>query len=174
MHSELTRIRFPQSLFPALRRRLLADPTREAFAVLFAQRHSIAGATIYRVVDVHYPRANDYDSRGQAHLRIHRAYIRERLAEVQHRADVDTLIDVHTHPFSPSGANFSAVDDRDEKTFAEWLSDTVDELHFASIVLSRSDYAARDWQTVEGIAMPRHAEIRTQILAENWPDAVAS
>ena len=174
MHSELTRIRFPQSLFPALRRRLLADPTREAFAVLFAQRHSIAGATIYRVVDVHYPQASDYGSRGQAHLRIHRTYILERLAELQHRGDVDTLMDVHTHPFSPSGASFSAVDDRDEKTFAEWLSATVEELHYASIVLSHSDYAARVWGTPDGVATPRHAQIRAQIIAEDWPDAVAA
>ncbi|WP_200388275.1 ThiF family adenylyltransferase [Thiocapsa imhoffii] len=163
------RLRFPQGLFAALREQLLADTERESFALLFGQRHRINTRTMVKIVDVCHPRPEDYESRGLAHLHLRREYVYDRLVEMQRRGDVDTLIDVHTHPFSERGAAFSVVDDRDEVLFHQWLNDTLDGIHYASIVLSRGDYSARLWEYEDGRPRARSARIKTQTILERWP-----
>ncbi len=167
------RIRFPQGEFAALRQRLLSDPTQESFALLFGQCHQVGDQTLIKVVGVCHPAAEDYDSQGLAHLRLKRDYVYARLVEMQQRGDVDTLIDVHTHPFSSHGVAFSGVDDRDEITFRQWLTGTLDNIHYASIVLSQSDYAARLWASDGERAVAQPVVIKTQTVLENWPCADA-
>ncbi|MBK1642528.1 hypothetical protein CKO12_11690 [Chromatium okenii] len=163
------RIRFPQGEFAALHTRLLSDPTQEAFALLFGQRHQLGDQTIIKIVAAAYPTVDDYRSQGLAHLRLKREYVYDRLIELQHRSDVDTIIDVHTHPFSPHGVAFSGVDDRDEIAFHQWLTETLDDVHYASIVLSQSDYAARLW-TLDQYqqSYPQPAWVKTQTVPECW------
>lgn len=168
------RIRFPQAMFPELRHSLLADPSREAFALLFGQYHQVGDWTLVKVVAVRYPGPEDYEGQGLAHLRLRREYVYDRLVEMQQRGDVDTMIDVHTHPFCPQGAAFSSVDDRDEIAFHRWLNDTLDDVHYGSIVLSQTDYAARLWEREAGRTEAHRAEVKTQILAEGWPEAGAA
>lgn len=163
------RLRFPHGLFAALREQLLADIERESFALLFGQLHRVGPHTLIKIVDVCHPRPEDYESRGLAHLHLRREYVYERLVEMQRRGDVDTLIDVHTHPFSERGAAFSVVDDRDEVLFHQWLNDTLDGVHYASIVLSRGDYSARLWEYENSRPRARSARIRTQTILERWP-----
>lgn len=167
-------IRFPQGMFPTVRRNLLADPSREAFALLYGQCHRVGDQTVIKVVESHYPRSEDYEGQASAHLRLQRQYVYDRLVEMQQRADVDTVIDVHTHPFCLGGAAFSGIDDDDEIAFHRWLTDTLDDVQYASIVLSRSDYAARLWERADGQPRPREAEVKTQVVAEGWPSAASA
>ena len=164
-------IRFPHTTFSALREQLLADPTREAFAVLLARREQVNDLEILRVVDSRVPSAADYRDRGLTHLRMESDFIHRLLAELTERADVDTLVDVHTHPFCPSGVAFSALDDADERRFLGFIHQHFDDLHYASIVLSQSDYAARRWHLLEDERHALDAEIRTQTAPEAWPRA---
>ena len=165
-------IRFPHTAFSALHGQLLADPGQEAFAVLLARREQVGEVEILRVVDQRIPTAADYRDRSLTHLRLDSGFIHRILAELTERADVDTLIDVHTHPFCPSGVAFSGRDDADEACFLTFLQQHFDGLHYASIVLSRSDYAARRWHLLEEChALP--AEVRTQTAVEGWPRAGA-
>ena len=164
------RIRFPQGEFARLRDRLLADPGRESFALLFGQREAAGDAVVIRVIDSHFPQPADYESRSLAHLRLRREYVYDRLVAMQARGGVDTLIDVHTHPFASRGAAFSGQDDADERAFHRWLTDTL-EVHYASLVLSRSDYAARGWERVGDVSHPRPARARAQTALEQWPCA---
>ncbi len=166
---DAVRIRFPQGELAALREQLLGDRSRESFALLFGQHHCIGDQRLIKVVGVCQPRAEDYESRGLAHLRLKRDYVYARLVEMQQRGDVNTLIDVHTHPFSPSGVTFSGVDDHDEIAFHQWLSKTLDDIHYASIVLSQSDYSARFWTQDDGDTTAHPARIKTQTVLENWP-----
>lgn len=168
------RIRFPQGMFPELRHNLLADPSREAFALLFGQYHKVGDCSLIKVVAIRHPGPGDYEGQGLAHLRLRREYVYDRLVEMQQRGDADTMIDVHTHPFCPQGAAFSSVDDRDEIAFHHWLNDTLDDMHYASIVLSQSDYAARLWEREAGRSAALPAEIKTQVVAESWPEASAA
>ncbi|MEA3643050.1 MAG: ThiF family adenylyltransferase [Lamprobacter sp.] len=165
-----TRIRFSQGAFAHLRQRLLADPSREAFGLLFGQREDAGDTTIIRVVASHFPMPEDYESRSLAHLRLRREYIYDRLVDMQKQGEADTLIDVHTHPFCAGGVQFSAHDDADERAFHHWLTEILD-LHYASLVLSRSDYAARLWERHEDRSTPRPARVDTQTALEQWPNA---
>ncbi len=165
------RIRFPQGAFASLRQRLLADPSQEAFALLFGRREMAGEGAIIRVIGSHFPQDGDYESRGLAHLRLRRQYIYDRLVEMRDKGEADTLIDVHTHPFSASAAAFSDQDDADERAFHRWLTDTLDDIHYASLVLSRSDYDARLWERCGAASLPRPARARAQAELEQWPCA---
>jgi molybdopterin/thiamine biosynthesis adenylyltransferase len=166
-------IRFPHGHFRALRARLLEDLDREAFAVLLARREVVEGRILLKVIEARHFTAADYESRSLAHVRPRREAIHRILAELRERFDVDALIDVHTHPFCSGGVAFSGLDDRDERDFCRWLAETFDAVHYASIVLSRGDYAARYWRMMDGAPVADPALIRTQTLPERWPDADA-
>jgi molybdopterin/thiamine biosynthesis adenylyltransferase len=171
MNPEPCSIRFPHGRFRALRARLLEDCERESFAVLLARREVVAESIILNVIDLRHFGPADYESRSLAHVRPRREAIHRLLAELQARHDVDTLIDVHTHPFCAGGVAFSGVDDADERRFCRWLDRTFDGIHYASIVLSRSDYAARLWRMESGRPAASIARIRTQTAPERWPAA---
>lgn len=162
-------LRFPQGMFTTLRERLLADLDHESFALLFGQFHRTDTRVTIKIVDVRFPRPEDYESRSRAHLCLRREYVYNCLVEMQQRGDVDTLIDVHTHPFSERGAAFSGVDDRDEVLFHRWLNDTLDGMHYASIVFSRGDYAARLWAFEKDRPRACPVRIKTQTALERWP-----
>lgn len=164
-------IRFPQGAFGDLRAELLDDTSRESFALLLGKREAAGPRHIVRVRDVLHPAPDDYRSQGIAHLGLEKAFVYGALAEVEGRHDVDTLIDVHTHPFSASGARCSGTDDRDERQFSAFLADRFEGVGFGSVVLSRSDYAARLWQPGNGAPRPLAAELRTQTPLEAWPAA---
>ena len=165
------RVRFPQGVFASLRDHLLRDTRQEAFALLFGRRESVGDNTVIRVIETHFPRSQDYENRGPAHLRLRRQFVYDRLVHMQQHGEADTVIDVHTHPFSASGVAFSGQDDADERAFHRWLTDTLDLIHYASIVLSRSDYAARVWERSGDQSQPQPARIRTQTVLEQWPCA---
>lgn len=164
-------IRFPQGMFAELRNYLLEDKSKEAFALIQARRENVGEQVILKVLGIRYPRSEDYESQGLTHLRLQREYIYRTLVEMQQQGEADTLIDVHTHPFTSTGVGFSGVDDRDEKTFHRWLTDTLDDVHYASIVLSQSDYSARLWERRKNRSLAIPAHIRTQTAGENWPSA---
>ena len=163
-----TLIRFPQGLFPGLRKQMLNDLSQETFALLLGKRTTADGCTIIKITGVHYPSQDDYISQGYASLRLKREYIYSRLVEMQQTGEADTLIDVHTHPFCCSGVAFSAVDDADEQNFHAWLNETLDDIHYASIVLSQTDYSARLWEQDDEKSVAHIVQIKTQIVSENW------
>jgi len=166
-------IRFPQGMFPELRNSLIADLERETFALLLGKRTVVDDMCVIKVVEVVHPAPDDYDDQSLMSLRLKREFVYRQLVRMQQQGDVDTLIDVHTHPFCRDGAAFSGVDDRDERDFARWLNDTLDDVGYASIVLSQSDYAARVWDMQDRHPVATPARVKTQIIAEAWPCADA-
>ncbi len=128
-----------------LRSRLLEDLSKEHFAVLLGKTQKIDGYTIITVVDLLFPAQSDYNQQSVAFLRIKKDFIHHALVELTGRYDVDTIIDVHTHPFTPASVSFSATDDGDEHTFFQFLHDRFEGLKYASIVFSQRRYSARVW-----------------------------
>src|SRR6266702_8865558 len=110
-------IKFKHGDLACLRGRLLEDLSREHFAVLLGKTRKINGYTIINVVDLLFPARSDYNHQSVAFLRIKKDFIHRALVELTSRYDVDTMIDVHTHPFSHGSVSFSATDDGDEQTF---------------------------------------------------------
>ncbi len=117
-------IKFKHGDLACLRERLLADLSREHFAVLLGKKQKINGYTIIKVIDLLFPAQSDYHHQSVALLRIKKEFIHQALVELTNRYDVDTIIDVHTHPFSQAGVAFSTTDDGDEKTFFRFLKET--------------------------------------------------
>ncbi|MEO6889205.1 MAG: ThiF family adenylyltransferase [Ktedonobacteraceae bacterium] len=164
-------IKFQHGALACLRARLLEDLSREQFAVLLGKTRQINGYTIITVVDILFPARSDYQHQSVAFLQIKKDFIHKALVELTSRYDVDTMIDVHTHPFSRASVAFSATDDGDERTFFRFLSTTFAGLHYASIVFSQSSYSARVWTRKSGSPVARKALLKTQTSPENIASA---
>src|SRR6266705_2724895 len=164
-------IKFKHGDLASLRGRLLEDLSREHFAVLLGKTQKINGYTIINVVDLLFPQRSDYNQQNVAFLRIKKDFIHKALVELTNRYDVDTIIDVHTHPFSQGRVSFSATDDGDETTFFRFLKETFEGMHYASIVFSQRRYSARAWTFSSGSIVARKALLKTQTSPENIPSA---
>ena len=164
-------IKFKHGDLANLRETLLADTSKEHFAVLLGKTHKIDGYTIITVVDLWFPARSDYNHQSLALLRIKKDFIHQALVEVTNRYDVDTIIDVHTHPFTRGSVAFSGTDDGDERTFFRFLNDTFEGMHYASIVFSQNQYSARAWTFSSGSIVARKALLKTQTSPENIASA---
>ncbi len=160
-------IKFKHGDLACLRARLLEDRSREHFAVLLGKTQKIDGYTIINVVDLLFLEQSDYNQQSVAFLRIKKDFIHKALVELTNRYDVDTIIDVHTHPFTQGSVSFSATDDGDEQTFFRFLKETFKGVHYASIVLSQRKYSARVWTFSSGSLVARKALLKTQTSPEN-------
>ncbi len=160
-------IKFKYGDLEGLRARLLEDLSREHFAVLLGKTQKIDGYTIINVIDLLFPAQSDYNQQSVAFLRIKKDFIHRSLVELTNRYDVDTIIDVHTHPFTQGSVSFSATDDGDEKTFFRFLKEKFAGIHYASIVFSQRRYSARVWTLSSGSTVARRALIKTQTSLEN-------
>ena len=165
-------IKFQNQALNDLRGNLLYDLSNEYYACLLAKTHIIGDLCIITVVEARYPDISFYKGQGTAALKVSWDFMREVLTEADTRIDVDTVIDVHTHPFSKSSAWFSGVDDRDEENFARYLYDKAPDLHYASIVFSQTTYQARYWDASRK-GRPKHypAFIKTQKISESIPSS---
>src|SRR5205807_8595936 len=150
-----------------LRARLLTDLSREHFAVLLGKTQKINGYTIINVIDILFPAQSDYHQQNVAFLRIKKDFIHKALVELTNRYDVDTIIDVHTHPFSQGGVSFSATDNGDEQTFFQFLKEKFARINYASIVFSQNRYSARVWTFSSGSVIAKSALLKTQTSQEN-------
>lgn len=137
-------IRFAYGQFSALQLRLLSDLSTESFAIIFAKR-SESSLGVFSTISARFPEKDDLLSSGIGHVTPSKQYIYDVLAEVVERHDVDTIIDVHTHPFSDTNVHFSSIDDDDERGFYRFLADRLPGLHYGSIVLGTASQAARFW-----------------------------
>ncbi len=164
-------IKFKFGDLACLRARLLADLSREHFAVLLGKTQKINGHTVIKVIDLLFPVPSDYNQQSVAFLRIKKDFIHKALVELTQRYDVDTIIDIHTHPFTPAHVSFSATDNGDEKTFFRFLHEKFEGINYASIVFSQRRYSARVWTLSSGSIVARSALIKTQTSRENIASA---
>ena len=166
-------IKFKYGDLDYLRSRLLEDLSREHFAVLLGKTQKIDGYTIINVIDLLFPAQSDYNQQSVAFLRIKKDFIHQSLVELTSRYDVDTIIDVHTHPFTQASVSFSATDDGDEKTFFQFLNEKFEGIKYASIVFSQRRYSARVWTFSNGSnrsgrsIVAKSAALKTQTSREN-------
>jgi molybdopterin/thiamine biosynthesis adenylyltransferase len=151
--------------------RLLADLSKEHFAVLLGKTQQINGYTIITVIDLLFPVQSDYNQQSIASLRIKKDFIHHTLVELTRRYDVDTIIDAHTHPFLQGSVSFSATDNEDERTFFQFLGETFAGIRYASIVFSQEKYSARVWTLSKGAVVARKALLKTQTSREQIASA---
>ena len=165
-------IKFKSGDLSELRNSLLNDLSNESFAFLFGKRECIKKFEFINIKEIMYTPKTKYDRRSLAFLQLKRDFVYKLLVDMQNRPDVDTIIDVHTHPFCKNHVGFSPVDDEDEYTFSSFLSDTFNDVYYGSIVLSQKEYAARMWkENKKGKIVNSRAQIKTQTALENIPDS---
>jgi len=164
-------IKFQHGDLARLRARLLADVSREHFAILLGKTRKIQGYTIITVIDILFLAQSDYNQQSVASLHIKKDFIHRALLELTNRYDVDTMIDVHTHPFTQESVSFSATDDGGEQRFFRFLKEKFAGIHYASIVFSQSKYSARVWTLSSGSLYARKALLKTQTSRENIASA---
>lgn len=162
-------VNFPHTWLRNTRSALLADSSREHFCLLLGKRHDFSNGFCINVIEVLNPGEAVYRSHSLGHVSPSKDFVMYALSELQERVDVDTLIDVHTHPFAAGAASFSWVDDTDEINFLKFLRDSFDGIHYASIVFSQEEYEARFWDLDEGKAVASPLTIRSPTLAERIP-----
>lgn len=152
-------LQFPHTWLARLRQEMLNDLRTEHFCILLGKREDYKGGFVINVIEPLVPGSNAYQSNSLSHVSPRKDFVFYALSELQSRYDVDTLIDVHTHPFLTDRVHFSGVDDRDEIDFLRFLDENFDDLNYASIVFSQNEYSARYWPS--GGTTPISASIST-------------
>ena len=115
---------------------MLKDSSKEYFACLLAKRLENKDLCVFSIVEARHPSKEQYKYQDEISLCVDGAFERGLLYEIDSRVDVNTLIEVHTHPFAEVDACFSCTDDKDEKKFVEYLYRTGLGIFYASMVLS--------------------------------------
>jgi molybdopterin-synthase adenylyltransferase len=160
-------IKFPLNTLDSLRSHLLKTRNKEQYAVLFGKTHKFNDCTIITIKDIFFPQKQDYLENSSVYLKVKGSFVGKLIYELNGRLDVDTLIEVHTHPFTEGKAIFSGVDDQDETMFVEFLHEHQPKLRYASIVFSLNEYSARIWKMNEEILeKPQYAKIVPQSIKE--------
>ena len=163
-------IRFGNQVLTKLRRKLLADLTKEHYAILLAKHQQVGNLVIFTVVETRFPDNQRYKNQSSASLTVDGKFATDILNEIDRRIDVDTFIEVHTHPFSQQDAWFSAIDDRDESEYCKYIHGQSQGMYYATIVFSQTQYKARFWRVDKnGRAIHSPALIRTQKISEQIP-----
>jgi molybdopterin/thiamine biosynthesis adenylyltransferase len=159
-------VNFPHTWLDGVRSDLLSDLSREQFCLLLGKRHDFSGGFCINIIEILNPGPEVYRSHSLGHVSPDKEFVMYALSELQERVDVDTLIDVHTHPFCSGSVNFSGVDDRDEVSFLEFLSGEFDGINYASIVFSQQEYEARYWALENGMATSSPLTLRAPTQPE--------
>jgi len=160
-------IRFKNGDLDRLRKGLLSDLTNEHFAILLGKTETCNDGFIVTIHDILFPQEGELLEQNSGFLRINKKFVATALTMLQKRVDVDTFIDVHTHPFSKNTVEFSGTDDADEISFTDFLAENFSKIKYSSIVLSQEYYSARYWFC--GKQKYCGCEIKTQLKSEYFP-----
>ncbi|MBN2694815.1 ThiF family adenylyltransferase [bacterium] len=160
--------KFKNNQLKYLRETLLKNLSKEHFAILLGKREYLDNNEFIMLYDIRFPDIDFYKKQSIAFLEIKKEFIYNILLEILERLDVDTIVDIHTHPFAEKNVKFSLTDNMDESGFFNFLNDNFPKISYGSIVFSQSDYSARLWQKDEFNCVDyKLGKIVTQTLGEN-------
>lgn len=139
-------IKFKNQDLERIRGILLSDLSVEKYGCLIGKTEIIDDHVFVMIYDYRFPKETQIKSHSIVSLNIDGKFVQSIIEEMNQRVDVDTLIEVHTHPFSKKGAHFSSVDDQDERNFSRVIQKNYPLLNYGSIVFSQKEYSARLWK----------------------------
>jgi molybdopterin/thiamine biosynthesis adenylyltransferase len=146
MKSNNPLIKFKNQDLNKLRNLLLADSTKEYYACLLAKVEILDEQVFFLVHEIRFPKKEEILSNSIVSLRVGGFFIQNILEEIKTRTDIDSIIEVHTHPFSKNKVSFSGVDDSDERKLTGVLSSHYPNISYGSVVFSQTEYSARVWK----------------------------
>lgn len=160
-------IKFANGQLSEVRAILLENLEREHFALALGKSEEIQGKKIVKVLKILYAKNLDYEAQSLVFLKVKKDFFYQALLEVKNNCEFDTIIDLHTHPFSKKETHFSSTDDKDEKEFFTFLNKNFGDIIYASIVFSQESYEARIWERKQGKISALPAFIKSQTIGEN-------
>jgi molybdopterin/thiamine biosynthesis adenylyltransferase len=158
-------IKFLDGKLIQLRATLLKDISKEQYGILLAKKHTFDDLVVFTVQDFIF--SNDATKNTIASISLDNSMRVKALEELSNRIDVDSIIDVHTHPFAVSHTQFSSVDDMDEIKMTRYINDEKINIGYASIVFCQEGVQARYWEYKKNKAVYYPAQIKTQLQEEN-------
>lgn len=161
-------IKFKSGQLEKMRNILLEDLENEQYACIIAKTEIYEDKKIVLVRDIIYPSKAEVISSSTVSLKVSGAFTEDVLNEINARFDADTLIEVHTHPFTEHGAYFSSIDDADEQKLSKVINNHFRNINYGSIVFTRKEYSARFWLFENLIlSKPLYSKIKTQNINES-------
>lgn len=170
------RLRITAAVASRLRAHHLAEGKR-AEAISLAMGHAYASADGEVTVVLSDPGAlylfgdDCYDTRGFAHASLSRD-VRAAVCWQAVQSGYTAIVDIHDHHFA-GDAQFSGVDDRDDRNTARFFEQTLPRflepgrrMFSAALLLARDEWAARIVHA--GDAAPAMAEMRIDIVGDPW------
>ena len=152
------------------RQRLLKDISQESYAMALCKKSESNNNIIIKVIDIFYPEVEDYIQQRGAFLEMSENFASKVVYEASQRLDVDTILEIHTHPFMDDKPMFSSVDTSDEKQLSRWLLKELPNYNYGSLVFSRMDYNFRMWIiNNQVLTSPLYGEIKAQTNLEHIP-----
>lgn len=167
-------IRFKKNSLNKIFKNLFSDEKKEQFCIILAKREQVNKLVILKEIEICYPKQSEILSSSLTHISIKKDFIYKILLDLDKRVDVDTLVEIHTHPFleSNSKVSFSSIDDEDEKNFKEYLKENYPKTSYASLVFSNNSYKGRiyldekieeieikEWNITKEIQDPKYLDI---------------
>ena len=105
-----TIIKFANQALNGLRSEMLKDLSQEYYAILYGKTHQVDNdLMIITVKDIVYYKS-EYKEQTLVSININSDFRAYCLSKIDARLDVDTIIDVHTHPFGCGMPYFSSID----------------------------------------------------------------
>ncbi len=142
-HSSIMRL---PSSFNILKSEILVDLSKESYAFSIGKLNYHNPGVIIDAFNFYLPSDEGYINRNQTFLNLRKEISMEALSLVQSTQGMNTIIDIHSHPFHNGKPSFSSEDDLDEKRFFRFLIDNFNPIiNYASIVISRDSSSARFW-----------------------------
>lgn len=137
-------IRFKKNTLKDLRKNLF-DSEKEKFCVILAKKEVINDFIIFKEIQVIYPLEKDLLSSSSTHISIKKEFFYNLICSIEKRVDIDTLIEIHTHPFlcKKTQVTFSETDNNDEFKFFKYLQEEYPDLNYGSLVFSKDTYDGR-------------------------------
>jgi len=166
--SQKIELKFKHLEFAQMRQWMLKDHSKESYAIAMCKTEVSNQTSIIKVIEVRYPNDDDYDQQHHAYLEVSQNFPSVVLNEINQRMDLDTMIEIHTHPFMGGIPHFSHVDDQDEKRLSSWVHKEMGKVNYGSVLLSTDCYSFRMWYLHEQqFEKPIYGVIKTQTKNES-------
>lgn len=160
----------PYGYYEQIRKYLFSDISKEYICQLLCG-HTLIGNKLrllacYQV----FPESFDYLEQTMTSIRLDRNFDMRIRKECQESKF--SLIDIHSHPFTTDGVNFSGVDDADEVEKYEYFKRNLPESIYGSIVMGQSSQRGRVFLSSSSNLNPRVLPIK--IIRRDMPLAVTN
>lgn len=158
-------IKFKDGDLLRLYQKLFEQPQREAYALLLGTLEVLDEEAMIKVFQIRFPNPSDYLERTNYSLIIHKSFLQGCLSEMEQH-NLNTLIEVHTHPFAKGKPNSSSIDRKHEAFLSQYLAQSAPPFRYGSLVIAPHNYRGHLYIFQDGFSHTIPLKIQTQTVQE--------